>query len=72
GEGNLDEELGDLLFACVNLVRLHKRDPEEVLNAATEKFLRRFSRMEALTDTFEGKSLAELDELWEIAKQSNH
>ncbi len=41
------EELGDLLFACVCAARLLHTESETLLMAATEKFVRRFSRMEA-------------------------
>ncbi len=69
---NIQEELGDLLFAAVNVSRFVKADPEEALNEATEKFIRRFARVEQLA----GKtpmtelSLEELDRLWDRAKAS--
>ncbi len=53
------EELGDLLFAAVGVSSCLRADPEEVLQAACDKFIRRFSRMESLA---EAKGLA-LDEL---------
>ncbi len=66
------EELGDLLFSCVNVARLAGADPEEVLTAATEKFIRRFTAMEkAVTDdgkVLPGMSLAEMDVYWERVK----
>ena len=37
---HIDEELGDVFFAAVNVARLLKRDPEQLLNAATDKFIR--------------------------------
>lgn len=71
---NVEEELGDLLFSVVNVSRFLKADPEEALNAATEKFISRFAKVEemALAD---GKDMAqmspeELDKLWEQAKRT--
>ncbi len=69
---NVTEELGDLMFAAVNVSRFVGTDPEECLNAATEKFISRFARVEALARA-QGKdmkdmSLAALDKLWEEAK----
>jgi ATP diphosphatase len=65
-------EVGDLLFAVVNLARHVDADPEAVLRAANAKFERRFAAIErALADV--GKSpreatLAEMDALWDAAK----
>ena len=71
---NIDEELGDLMFAAVNVSRFVDADPEECLNAATEKFISRFAKVEALAAA-QGKdmkemTLQELDKLWEEAKRS--
>ena len=68
------EEVGDLLFACVNLARHFGVEPEAALRAANAKFTARFRRVEAaLAET--GRSahavgLAELDRLWDEAKQA--
>ncbi len=69
---NIQEELGDLLFSVVNVSRFLKADPEEALNAATEKFISRFAKVEEMALS-QGKdmaqmSLEELDKLWERAK----
>ncbi len=69
---NIQEELGDLLFSVVNVSRFLKADPEEALNAATEKFISRFAKVEEMA-LAQGKdmaqmSLEELDKLWERAK----
>ncbi len=69
---NVAEELGDLLFAAVNVSRLLKLDPEEALAGATDKFISRFSRMEeqaALTGRrLEEMTLDEMDGLWNAVK----
>jgi nucleoside triphosphate diphosphatase len=69
----LSEELGDLLFAQVNVARLAGLDAEAALRRATRKFERRFSRIEALLavrgKTPAGSTLAEMDALWERVKQ---
>jgi len=69
----LAEEIGDLLFAVVNLSRFVKTDPEARLRLANEKFRRRFDRVAAMLRA-EGRSpneagLPELDRLWEAAKR---
>ena len=69
---NVTEELGDLMFAAVNVSRFVDADPEVCLNAATEKFISRFAKVEALSRA-QGKdmkemTLTELDKLWERAK----
>ena len=66
------EELGDLLFTCVNLSRHLKLDAETALRESSSKFERRFERMESLAAAA-GQSLDDLDEdaldaLWEQAK----
>ena len=67
------EELGDLLFVVVNLVRHLKVEPEAALRAANGKFERRFRFIEqALRDAgrpIENCSLDELDALWGEAKK---
>lgn len=67
---NVEEELGDLLFSAVNAARFVKVDPETALQKATEKFIARFRRVEALAGDrpMEDMDLAELDKLWEQAK----
>ena len=70
----LEEELGDLLFAVVNLVRWNGFDAESALRLTNAKFRSRFEYIEktisasgkSLTDT----TLSEMDALWEQAKQN--
>lgn len=68
----LEDEIGDVLFVIVNLARHAKLDPAHALRRANAKFERRFRRMEALAaqagETLSGKSLAEQDALWDLAK----
>lgn len=67
---NIQEELGDLLFAAVNVSRFVKVDTEDTLNAATDKFIRRFAKVEELAGDkpMPEMSLEELDKLWDQAK----
>jgi len=68
----IDEEFGDLLFSAVNVSRFLHTEAELSLNAATEKFIRRFTRVEELAKEqgldMNGASLEELDALWDKAK----
>ena len=61
------EELGDLLFAVVNLARHLKIDPEEALRLASRKFERRFRAIET-TPGFSSLSLEDMERLWQAAK----
>jgi MazG family protein len=66
-------EVGDLLFAAVNLARLLGEDPEAALKAANRKFRRRFGHVEERLRE-DGRSpaessLAEMESLWSEAKQ---
>jgi tetrapyrrole methylase family protein/MazG family protein len=69
----LREEMGDLLFSAVNVARLLKIDPEEALKDAVDKFIARFSRMEAriLEDgkQIESMTLTEMDAYWDKIKK---
>ena len=72
GHGDPAEELGDLLFAAVNVARFLKVDPEDALQAACDKFAARFRRVEEAV-TAQGKqmedmSLTELDDIWNAIK----
>lgn len=65
----LEDELGDILFATVNLARYKGIDPELALNKATEKFIRRYRTMERLSDKpLKEQSFETLDDLWNQAK----
>ena len=64
-----EDELGDLLFAVVNLARHLKIDPEEALRKANRKFERRFRTIEKAPG-FEALSLDEKETLWRQAKTS--
>ena len=68
------EEVGDLLFACVNLARHLGVEPEGALRAANAKFTARFRHVEtALASSgrdADKVGLAELDRLWDEAKQA--
>src|SRR5262249_28111016 len=70
---SIEDEVGDLLFAIVNLSRKSKLDAESALQAATDKFVRRFTlledelakRGEKLGDV----DLPELDAIWNDVKK---
>ncbi len=68
----LADEIGDVLFVCVNLARLTDIDYSQALRGANAKFERRFRRMEALAAAeggqLAGKTLSEQDAYWERAK----
>lgn len=67
------EEMGDMLFAAVNVSRLLKLEPEEVLKEAVGKFIRRFRYMEQEVKqqnvSMRALSLDQLEELWQKSKQ---
>jgi ATP diphosphatase len=66
------EEVGDLLFAVVNLARKLDIDPRAALERANDKFQRRFAAVEQLAAergvAVGSATLAELDQLWEEVK----
>jgi MazG family protein len=71
----IEDEMGDLLFAVVNLARKYKLDAESTLQTATDKFVARFNRLEDELQT-RGKrlgdvDLAELDAIWNRIKMTN-
>jgi tetrapyrrole methylase family protein/MazG family protein len=70
----LSDELGDLLFSIVNFARKRKLDAESLLQAATEKFSRRFRTIERLAAEkdirLSSLSLQEMDQLWNETKQT--
>ncbi len=70
---NIEEEVGDLFFLLVNLSRKLSLDPETTLRKANEKFEKRFRLMEDLLskkkEVMKGKSLEELDLLWNQSKE---
>lgn len=72
-KAHIEEELGDLLFAVVNLARFLKVNPELSLMATNKKFSRRFAYVEEARaksgKAWEDCTLAELDAFWEEAKK---
>lgn len=72
GADKLEDEIGDLLFAAVNLARHLKVDPEAALRRANRKFTRRFKVIEetlASRDSSPGEaSLEEMEAIWQAAK----
>lgn len=68
----IENEMGDVLFSCVNVSRFLKVDPELALTASNEKFITRFLEVERLAKeqgiNMKEKSIEELDELWKVAK----
>jgi len=70
----MEEELGDLLFAAVNLSRFLKIDPEIALKKANAKFTRRFRAMEGLSrkrgGEFKDLPREQMEALWDAAKKS--
>jgi MazG family protein len=72
----LEEELGDLLFACVNMCRKAGVHASLALERANAKFAMRFQMMEeaatARGESLAGLSLERLDEYWEEAKKQGH
>lgn len=74
GSPELVDELGDLMFALVNVVRKHGLEPEAVLRQANNKFERRFRAVEhslAATATPVGQaSLEQMEEIWQQVKKT--
>jgi MazG family protein len=70
---SLEDEIGDLLFAVVNLARKCKLDAENALQKATDKFVARFNWLEdelrARGKRLGDVDLAELDEIWNAIKK---
>ena len=71
---NVESEIGDLLFSTVNVARLAHVDSERALEQTIKRFVDRYEKMEEMAQTQGGRlaelKLAELNVLWEIAKQT--
>lgn len=67
---SMEDEMGDIFFATVNLSRWYKIDAEQALLRANAKFMKRFRKMEELaTKPLEEYSFEEYDQLWRKAKK---
>ena len=70
-KAHAQEELGDVLFTLVNVARWCEISPEEGLAGTNQRFLDRFSRVEAALDgDLNGHSIEKLEGLWQQAKQA--
>ena len=71
-QADIESEVGDLLFAAVNVSRFLDVDPENALNGTTAKFMRRFAYVEKtaakLGKDLKTMTLSEMDALWDEAK----
>lgn len=68
-KNRMEDEMGDILFATVNLARWYKIDAEQALLTSNKKFIKRFKKMEELKiKPFEEYSFEEFDKLWKRAK----
>jgi ATP diphosphatase len=71
-KSKVSDELGDLIFAIVNIGRHVKADPEQALRGTNTKFRRRFNHIEQVLDaegeTLEAASLERMEEIWQAAK----
>ncbi len=69
---NIEEELGDLLFSCVNLARHLDFDAETALRKANRKFEQRFRQLEKIIQqqslSVDSASLEQLEQAWQQAK----
>lgn len=66
----MEDEMGDIFFATVNLARWHKIDAEQALLRANKKFTKRFKKMEEIaTKPLEEYGYQEFNELWKQAKE---
>ena len=67
------QELGDFLFAVINAARLYKLNPDNALEKTNRKFIDRFNYIEAhsikMGKPLKDMTLAEMDQLWNEAKQ---
>lgn len=72
-EDKIEAEFGDLFFAMVNAARLYGVDPEAALERTNLKFIKRFNYLESETlqkgKDLKKMSLAEMDKIWEKAKE---
>ncbi|QWW69423.1 nucleoside triphosphate pyrophosphohydrolase [Rhizobium sp. WYJ-E13] len=71
-KSKVSDELGDLIFAMVNIGRHVKADPEQALRGTNTKFRRRFNHIETVLDaegeSLEAASLERMEEIWQAAK----
>jgi len=68
----IEEEIGDLLFVCVNLARHYKVDADIALRQANQKFEKRFRKVEDFAAGDISKfNIEELEEFWQQAKMSD-
>lgn len=66
----MEDEMGDIFFATVNLARWYKIDAEQALLRANKKFTKRFKKMEEIAEKpLEDYSFEEFDALWKKAKK---
>ncbi len=73
---NSTKELGDFLFAVINAARLYKLNPDNALEMTNRKFINRFNYIEAhsikIGKPLKDMTLAEMDALWNEAKQQEN
>ena len=68
-KNHMEDEMGDIFFATVNLARWYKIDAEQALLRANKKFTKRFRKMEEIkTKPFEEYTFEEFNNLWKQAK----
>ncbi|MGO7586181.1 nucleoside triphosphate pyrophosphohydrolase [Rhizobium ruizarguesonis] len=71
-QAKVSDELGDLIFAVVNIGRHVKADPEQAVRGTNTKFRRRFSHieqvLEAEGETLQDATLERMEEIWQAAK----
>ena len=68
-----EAELGDLLFATINVARMNGLSPDNALERTNQKFIRRFNYVEGQA-LGQGRhlsemNLSEMDQLWQEAKE---